>query len=94
MSLAMTMPSPRPMTDLGRIEIAFAMREGAMLRVLGLVERRGFEVRGVTMAEHRGRASLAIDVRKRDPGRRLAVVAGQLRRLHDVEAVSVSEDEV
>lgn len=77
-----------------RIEIDFAMAEGAVLRLLGLVERRGFEVRGIAMAEREGgQGSLALDVRPRDPGRRLEVVAGQLRRLHDVRLVSFSDQD-
>jgi acetolactate synthase II small subunit len=71
-----------------RIEIDFAMNEGAVLRMLGLVERRGFEVRGISMAEARdGRGALALDVRPRDASRSLEVVAGQLQRLHDVDSV-------
>lgn len=74
----------------GRIEIDFALAEGAVLRMIGLVERRGFEVSGIAMAEREGRGSLALDVRPRHPSRRLDVIAGQLRRLHDVQSVSVS----
>ena len=73
----------------GRIEIDFAMAEGALLRMLGLVERRGF--RGIAMAEGEGQGSLALDVRPRDAGRRLEVIAAQLRRLHDVRQVSFSD---
>ena len=73
-----------------RIEIQFAMAEGAMLRVLGLVERRGFEVRGVSMIGEGEQGSLSLDVRPRDPNRRLDIVAGQLRRLADVRHVNVS----
>ena len=73
----------------GRIEIDFAMAEGALLRMLGLVERRGFEVRAIAMAE--GQGSLSLDVRARDAGRRLEVIAAQLRRLHDVRHVRFSD---
>ncbi len=73
-----------------RIEIDFAMAEGAMLRVLGLVERRGFEVRGVSMRGEGEQGSLRLDVRPRDASRRLDIVAGQLRRLADVRHVYVS----
>ena len=76
-----------------RIEIDFAMAEGAVLRMLGLVERRGFEVRGLSMAERDGRGSLSIEVRPRDAGRRLEVVAAQLRRLTDTRHVSVSSQD-
>ena len=72
----------------GRIDIDFALHEGAVLRVLGMVERRGFEVRAITMAEAEpGRGALSLDVRARDASRNLATVAGQLQRLHDVRNV-------
>ena len=72
-----------------RIQIHFAMAEGAVLRMLGLVERRGFEVRGITMAEAgEGQGAIALDVRPRDANRSLDIVAGHLRRLHEVRTVS------
>ena len=79
---------------IGRIEIDFAMNEGAVLRMLGLVERRGFEVRGIRMAEAAGGAgSLALDVHARDASRSLAVIAGQLKRLHDVRNVTCTDSQ-
>ena len=75
-----------------RITIDFDMAEGAVLRVLGLVERRGFEVRGIRLAEaEEGRGALALDVRARDASRNLAIVAGQLQRLHDVRTVTCTQ---
>jgi acetolactate synthase II small subunit len=78
----------------GRIEIGFAMAEGALLRMLGLVERRGFEVCAVSMAEREGQGLLSLEVRPRDAGRRLEVIAAQLRRLHDVRIVSFTDQGV
>ena len=74
----------------GRIEISFTPGEGALPRMLGLVERRGFAVRAVAMAEHASAASLAMDVEARDPLRRLDVLARQLERLIDVHSVTIS----
>ena len=74
----------------GRIEIQFAPAEGAVLRMLGLVERRGFEVRGIEMAQGEGQGSLSLQVEPRDPSRQLPIVAAQLRRLIEVQSVSVS----
>jgi acetolactate synthase regulatory subunit len=72
-----------------RLEIDFALNEGALLRVVGLVERRGFEVRGIRMNEAGdGRGALSLDLRPRDAGRNLGIVAGHLKRLYDVHAVS------
>src|SRR5207302_9304746 len=52
-----------------RLEISFTPAEGAVLRMLGLVERRGFLVRGIAMSEQLDTAKIAIDVEPRDPGR-------------------------
>ena len=73
-----------------RLEITFTPGEGAILRMLGLVERRGFLVRNIAMTEATDSASLALDVEPRDPGRRLDVVARQLGRLIDVQSIAVS----
>ena len=79
------------MSATGSIEIGFAMAEGAVMRMLGLVERRGFEVRGIVMAESAdGNGALTLNVRARDLSRSLEIVAGQLQRLHDVSTVSCS----
>lgn len=71
------------------IEIGFAPAEGAVLRMLGLVERRGFALRGVAMSEAEG--VLKIEVEPRDAGRRLDVIAAQLRRLVEVQTVTTHE---
>jgi acetolactate synthase-1/3 small subunit/acetolactate synthase II small subunit len=73
-----------------RIEISFSPGEGAVLRMLGLVERRGFLVCGIAMSSAADQASLALDVAPRDPSRRLDVMARQLRRLVDVQSVAVT----
>lgn len=70
------------MTD--RIRIQFTDEEGALVRILGLIERRGYRLLTV---EGRG-GSLTLDLAPRDPGRRLDVLAAQIRRLHDVTAVT------
>ncbi|MFN3388364.1 MAG: ACT domain-containing protein [Allosphingosinicella sp.] len=72
-----------------RIDIGFAPAEGAVLRMLGLVERRGFALRAVAMSEAEG--VLSIDVEPRDAGRRLDVIAAQLRRLAEVRTVTTHE---
>jgi acetolactate synthase regulatory subunit len=75
----------------GLIEVDFVMAEGAVTRMLGLVERRGFEVRAIAMAERTaGRGSLSLEVRPRGSNRSLDIVAGHLRSLHEVRHVSCS----
>jgi acetolactate synthase regulatory subunit len=73
-----------------RLAIDFPPAAGAVVRVLGLVARRGVVVRGLAMSEQEGGASLVIDLEPRDPGRRAEVVARQLGRLVDVNHVTIA----
>ena len=73
-----------------RLTVNFKPAEGAVIRVLGLIERRGYVVRGVAMQEQANDASLVVDVEPRDSGRRIEVVAQQLGRLVDVHSVSLA----
>jgi acetolactate synthase-1/3 small subunit/acetolactate synthase II small subunit len=73
-----------------RVVIGFDPGEGAVIRMLGLVERRGFIVRQIGMAEDAEGASLTIDVEPRDSSRRLEVLMLQLGRLHPVRIISHS----
>jgi acetolactate synthase-1/3 small subunit/acetolactate synthase II small subunit len=74
------------------IRIDFAIAEGAVIRMLGLIERRGFLVRGLGMTEHESgeTASMVVELSARDPGRSLDTLDLQLRRLHGITNVSVS----
>lgn len=76
------------MTD--RLTIEFNPAEGAVLRMLGLIERRGYLLHGVVMSEQPKGALLVVDVEPRDAGRRVNVVAEQLRRLIDVYEVRLA----
>lgn len=74
-----------------RLTIDFTPTEGALIRVLGLIERRGYLLRSVAMGEEKEKGtSLIVDVEPRDAGRRVEVVADQLRRLVDVIDVSTA----
>ena len=68
--------------------VEFMPMEGAVLRMLGLVERRGYLLRNVAMNEDGDSASLVIDVQPLDSGRRVEVLGHQLRRLHGVSDVT------
>ncbi len=76
--------------DHARMFIEYAAQEGAIVRMLGLVERRGFIVRRAAMAEQPcgRRATLALTVEPRDHGRSVDVLARQLSRLHGVARVA------
>jgi len=74
-----------------RIRIDFTLDEGAVLRILGLVERRGFRI--VKIAMHQtgdgDTAAMTLDVEPRDAGRQLAVLVPQLHRLYEVRSVGL-----
>lgn len=79
-----------------RIRIDFALDEGAILRILGLIERRGFRVVGIAMHQTSATgpgggdtAAMTIDVEARDAGRNLAVLVPQLHRLIEVRSVGI-----
>ena len=72
----------------GRLIIAYRDEEGAIGRIVGLVERRGFELRGLTMTGEATGHKLTLDVAARDSSRRLDVLDLQLRRLNVVSQVS------
>jgi acetolactate synthase regulatory subunit len=72
-----------------RLVVSFNPAEGAVIRVLGLVERRGYSLRGLAMEERSDCASMTIDLEARDASRRVEVVARQLDRLVDVNSVSI-----
>ena len=71
-----------------RLNIRFRPVEGAVVRMVGLVERRGYLVRGLSMTERPGGASLSIDVEPRDASRQVQVLAQQLGRLIDVTEIT------
>jgi len=75
------------MTD--RIEIEFRPSEGAILRLIGLVERRGFEVRGVDLPQMNTQsdAQMSLTVRPRDAGRRMSTLCAQISKVYGVSAV-------
>nr|WP_314446768.1 ACT domain-containing protein [uncultured Sphingomonas sp.] len=73
-----------------RLHVDFRPAEGAMLRILGLIERRGYRIRELTLAEQQARSSLSILIEPRDDGRRPEIVARQVRNLFDVSAVTLN----
>lgn len=71
-----------------RLDIDFARAEGAVLRLIGLVERKGFEVCAIDMAETgEGPARLSLSVNARDAGRRIEVLSRHVEKVYGVTAV-------
>ena len=80
--------SVHPLSE--RVFIEFDTAEGAVVRMLGLVERRGFRVARVAMAEQPcgRRATLTLAVVPHDAARSIGTLALQLERLHGVGRVT------
>ncbi|MCG8442860.1 MAG: ACT domain-containing protein [Caulobacterales bacterium] len=73
-----------------RFAITLSEAEGAAIRVLGLVERRGWTIHAATLEPpNGGKRRLALIARPRDGARDPRVLRRQLERLFDVEAVIV-----
>ncbi len=62
--------------------------EGAVLRLIGLVERRGFEVRSINLPASTGSLRLDLGVRARDTARTIETLHRQIKRLSGVCRVS------
>nr|WP_280742281.1 ACT domain-containing protein [Sphingomonas jejuensis] len=57
------------------------------MRIIGLVERRGFRVVGIVMDEAGPTAAMTLDIQPRDRSRRTEILLPQIRRIHGVTAV-------
>lgn len=78
------------MTHTLRIELD--EREGALMRLIGLVERRGFTIDMLEKSEPRdGQSSISMTLAARDGARRMDVLVRQIARLFDVRAVFTPE---
>jgi acetolactate synthase II small subunit len=69
------------------IHIELDRAEGSLQRLIGLIERRGFHIDGMTMGgtgEHR---TVAIDVRPRDGNRHIDVLGRQIDRIYGARRV-------
>jgi acetolactate synthase small subunit len=63
--------------------------EGALVRLIGLIERRGFVISSMAMsAPSNGSARVTVDVAARGGARQIEVLTRQIERLFDVHAVS------
>ena len=73
-----------------RLTIEYYVAEGAVIRMLGLVERRGFRVTRIVMAEQPcgRRGTLVLEVVPGAGERSTEVLALQLGRLHGVTRIT------
>jgi acetolactate synthase II small subunit len=63
------------------IHIQIDRTDGALQRLIGLVERRGFHIDGMDMASDESAMRIALTVRGRDAGRSIANLGLQIDRL-------------
>ncbi|WP_323761973.1 ACT domain-containing protein [Maricaulis sp.] len=69
-----------------RIELADS--EGALMRLIGLVERRGFTIAAMDKSETSGsQSTVTLSLDARDEARNMDVLARQVARLLDVRSV-------
>lgn len=75
------------------LDVEFARSEGALLRLVGLIERKGFEVIGLDMkGPENGRSRATFEIAPRDAGRRTEVLARHVAKQYGVLAVRATED--
>ena len=72
------------------IRIEFDGAEGALRRLLGLIESRGFDVRAMSMESGVAGSDMTVGVAPRDGGRCVDVLSRQIARLHGVQRVARS----
>ncbi len=69
-----------------RISIDFENDEGAVRRILGVIEQRGFEIHSIALPGAEGLASMTIGLKPRG-SRSLDILGRQIARLHCVRRV-------
>ena len=72
------------------LRIDFEEQEGAMLRLLGLIQRRGFSVVRITMPESAGTLkTVHLIVMPMGSSYRIKILKSQIERLHEVQQVTL-----
>jgi len=74
------------MTD--TVHILIDRADGALQRLIGLVERRGFFIDAITMAPEGAALNIALTVRGRDAGRSIDNLGLQIDRLVGARRIS------
>jgi len=62
--------------------------EGAIIRLLGLIERRGFSVTGMNAHADEAAQQVEITVHVNSAGRSIETLAKQIEKLYDVRSVA------
>ncbi|MGH6871383.1 MAG: ACT domain-containing protein [Rhizomicrobium sp.] len=69
------------------IHIELDRTEGSLQRLIGLIERRGFHIDGLTMQGSGEHCAVAIEVRPRDASRHVDVLGRQIDRMFGARRV-------
>ena len=69
------------------IHIQIDRADGSLQRLIGLVERRGFHIDGMSMADEGASRRIALTVRGRDAGRCMDNLGRQIDRLFGVRRI-------
>ena len=70
------------------IHIQIDRADGSLQRLIGLVERRGFHIDGINMADEGALRRIALTVRGRDAGRCVDNLGRQIDRLFGMRRIS------
>jgi acetolactate synthase-1/3 small subunit/acetolactate synthase II small subunit len=76
----------------GEIVIDFNRTEGSVLRLIGMVERKGFDVTSVIMPRTAAASSrLTLGIAARDAGRRFDTLSRHVAKVYGVTGVQATE---
>jgi acetolactate synthase regulatory subunit len=75
------------------IELRLARTEGAVVRTLGLIERRGFGVTAITLRHDTGSETQVMRLEVTSEDRPFEVLLRQIQRLFDVRAALLVESQ-
>ena len=73
------------------IHIQIDRADGSLQRLIGLVERRGFEINGMSMADNGDWRTLALTVASRDGSRCIDNLGLQIDRLFGVRRIETTQ---
>jgi acetolactate synthase II small subunit len=74
--------------NIDSLNIEFDSSEGAVRRLLGVIEARGFQVRAMSMGTDIERSRMTVGLTPRDPGRCLDILSRQIARIQGVRHVA------
>ncbi|MBI1366315.1 MAG: hypothetical protein GC153_10230 [Alphaproteobacteria bacterium] len=74
--------------NIDSIRIEFDAVEGAIRRLLGVIEARGFDVKAMTMGSDLNRSNMTVGVAPRDENRCVDLLSRQIARIEGVRHVA------